>query len=74
MTGLEIKIARIKAGIKAYELAQMVGINHDKMSKIENGRYVADAELLNRIKAALKLQDEVLDGEDSVVDDQATGT
>ncbi len=53
LTGLEIKVARLQAGLKAYELASKVGINADMMSKIEIGRLVPKEELLNRIVAAI---------------------
>jgi len=54
MSGLEIKVARLKSGLKAYELASIVGINADKMCKIEIGRLVPDEELLKRILAAIE--------------------
>jgi transcriptional regulator with XRE-family HTH domain len=54
MTGLEIKFARMKAGIKAYELASKVGVNADRISKIETGRLVPSKELLERILAAIE--------------------
>ncbi|OPX83620.1 MAG: hypothetical protein A4E53_04568 [Pelotomaculum sp. PtaB.Bin104] len=50
MTGLDVKIARIKVGLKGYQLVQMVGINADVMSKIENNRIKPNPELLNKIK------------------------
>ncbi|GBF32883.1 hypothetical protein DCCM_1980 [Desulfocucumis palustris] len=49
MTGIEIKIARIKLGIKSYELAQMIGINPDAMSRIENDRLKPSQDLLDKI-------------------------
>jgi ribosome-binding protein aMBF1 (putative translation factor) len=53
LSGLEIKVARMKVGLKAYELASRVGINADKMSKIEIGRLVPDEKLLSRILEAI---------------------
>jgi DNA-binding XRE family transcriptional regulator len=53
MTGLEIKVARIKAGLKGYELASKLGITPDKMSQIEVGRFVPDEDFLNKILAAI---------------------
>lgn len=53
MTGLDIKIARLKAGLKGYELARQVGISPDKMSQIEVGRAVPSDELAKRIMAAI---------------------
>ena len=49
MDGIEIKIARIRAGIKQYELAAKLGINQTKLSEIENGRCETSPELVGKI-------------------------
>jgi len=49
MNGLEIKIKRLKSGLKGYELARQVGITPDKMSQFESGRAVPSADLLAQI-------------------------
>lgn len=56
MTGTDIKIARIKAGLKGYELAAKVGITPDKMSRIEVGKLEPDNDLLQKIKQALTIE------------------
>ncbi len=53
MDGIEIKIARIRAGVKQYELAQQAGIHPSELSLIESGRALPSAEKLDRISRAL---------------------
>lgn len=53
MKGIELKIARIRAGLKQYELANMVGISQNRLSMIELERRQASPELLERIREAL---------------------
>lgn len=47
--GLERKIARLRAGLKQYELAAKVGIAPTQLCEIETGRRQVPAELLERI-------------------------
>ncbi len=47
--GLELKIARLRAGLKQYELAAEVGIAPTQLCEIETGRREVPAELLERI-------------------------
>jgi len=47
--GLELKIARLRAGFKQYELAAKVGIAPTQLCEIETGRREVPAELLERI-------------------------
>lgn len=49
MDALELKIARIRAGFRQYELAAKVGITQTKLSEIECGRLQPSPELLQRI-------------------------
>jgi transcriptional regulator with XRE-family HTH domain len=52
--GIEIKIARIRAGVRAYELAHRVGMSESALSRIETGRKQPSPELAARITDALK--------------------
>lgn len=54
LTPLDLKIARIKAGLKQYELAARVGIGPTKLSEIETGRREVSPELLERILGVIK--------------------
>lgn len=47
--GLELKIARLRAGLKQYELAAKVGIASTQLCEIEAGRREVSPELLVRI-------------------------
>lgn len=47
--GLELKIARLRAGLKQYELAAKVGIAPTQLCEIEAGRHELPPELLERI-------------------------
>ncbi|MCK4789106.1 MAG: helix-turn-helix transcriptional regulator [Desulfobacteraceae bacterium] len=53
-TPLDLKIARIKVGLKQYELAARVGIGPTKLCEIEAGRREVSPELLKRILGAIK--------------------
>jgi len=54
MKGLELKITRIKAGLRQYEVAAKVGIPATKLCEIEAGRRKPSDELLQRILKAIK--------------------
>ncbi|MGE5391117.1 MAG: helix-turn-helix domain-containing protein [Deltaproteobacteria bacterium] len=56
MDNIDIKIMRIKAGLKGYELAGMAGITPDKMSKIETGRENPSNQVLEALTKACKKQ------------------
>ena len=47
--GLELKIARLRAGLKQYELAAKVGIAPTQLCEIETGRRELPPDLLQRI-------------------------
>ena len=47
--GLDIKVARIKAGLRQYEVATIVGVAPSKLSEIESERSQPTPELLERI-------------------------
>jgi hypothetical protein len=48
--GLELKVMRIKAGVKAIDVAISLGWSPAKLSLIENGRTRVNPELLARIR------------------------
>jgi transcriptional regulator with XRE-family HTH domain len=52
--GVEIKIARIRAGLRQYEVATSVGILPNRLSEIEAGRRRPSPELLERILRVIK--------------------
>ena len=49
INGLELKVLRIRAGLRQYELAAQLGITQTKLSEIECGRVQPSMELLQRI-------------------------
>ncbi len=56
MDGIEIRIARIRSGLKQYQLAQAVGMRANQLSLIENNRASARPDELHKIRVALKLE------------------
>lgn len=52
--GMEIKIARIRAGLRQYEMAARVGILANRLSEIEAGRRRPSPELLERILQVIR--------------------
>ena len=53
MQGIDLKIARIKAGKKQYEVAAELGICPTKLSRIELGKDPVCPKLAERILAAI---------------------
>ena len=53
MDGLDLKIARLRAGVRGYELARHVGLSESALSRIETGRRVASPDELARLMAAV---------------------
>lgn len=49
LEGMEIKIARVRAGLRQYEVAESVGIPPSRLCEIEAGRRQPSPELLARI-------------------------
>lgn len=49
ISGLELKVLRLRAGLRQYELAAQLGITQTKLSKIECGRAQPSTELLQRM-------------------------
>lgn len=54
MKGVEIKIARIRAGLRQYEVAMSVGISPNRLSEIEAGKRRPSPELLELILQVIK--------------------
>jgi transcriptional regulator with XRE-family HTH domain len=54
MDGTEIRIARIRAGLKQYQLAQRADVREVELSLIENNRRQPTPDKLARIQAALR--------------------
>jgi transcriptional regulator with XRE-family HTH domain len=52
--GIEIKVARIRAGLRQYEVAASVGILPNRLSEIEAGRRRPSPQLLQRIFEAIQ--------------------
>ena len=55
MQGIELRIARIRAGLKQYELAQRAGIRPNELSLFETGRARPNADKASRLARALQL-------------------
>jgi transcriptional regulator with XRE-family HTH domain len=53
-TGIELKGARIRAGLRHYDLAARLGIAQTRLSEIECGRRPPAPELVDHILAAIK--------------------
>jgi len=51
--GLDLKIARLRAGLKQYELAQRAGLRPNELSLIESGHLVPARDKLERIRLVL---------------------
>lgn len=49
MTGKQIKIIRAIHNLKGYELAKMLNITPDRLSKMENGHYPVTEEIAGKI-------------------------
>ena len=47
--GLDIKIARLKAGFRQYDVAARLGIPPSRLSEIESGRREPSSELLEQL-------------------------
>ena len=52
--GAEIKVARIRAGLRQYDVAKSVGILANRLSEIEAGRRRPSPELLERILQVMR--------------------
>jgi len=57
--GVDLKIARLRAGLKQYQLAAKVGITQTKLSEIECDRLQPSPELLRRVLDAIEERQDV---------------
>jgi len=53
-SGLELKIARLRASLKQYELAAKLDISTTQLCEIETGRRQPSPELAEKIKRVLQ--------------------
>lgn len=49
VNGLDIKIARLKVGLRQYDLAARLGIPSSRLSEIESGRRKPAPEIIRQI-------------------------
>lgn len=54
VNGLDLKIMRLKAGLRQYDVAGQVGIPPNRLSEIESGRREPSPELLERLFEVIK--------------------
>jgi transcriptional regulator with XRE-family HTH domain len=54
MDALELKLKRIRSGLRQYEVAARVGIAPCRLSEIEAGRREASTDLVARILAVIE--------------------
>ena len=54
MNGFDLKIMRIRAGLRQYEVAAKVDLTAPRLCEIEAGRRKASDELLDRIARAIE--------------------
>jgi transcriptional regulator with XRE-family HTH domain len=66
MTGIELKIERIKQGRKQLDLARQIGMHSTRLSKIENGWEQPRPEELDAIRHALHLDEQYTETEGSL--------
>ncbi|MFP4642471.1 MAG: helix-turn-helix domain-containing protein [Chloroflexota bacterium] len=52
--GIDLKIARIKVGLRQYEVAAEVGILPSRLSEIEAGRRMPSPMLVKRIREVIE--------------------
>ena len=58
MSGIDLKIARIRQGRSQLEVARQIGIHPTRLSKIENGWEKPRCDELSSIRAALNLDEQ----------------
>lgn len=49
VNGLDIKIKRLRAGVRQYDVAAQLGIPPSRLSEIESGRRTPSPQLLHRL-------------------------
>ena len=60
MTGIDIKIARIRAGVKQYRLAAQLGVPQSTLCEIESEKKPLEPQLLGKILRILS-KEEILE-------------
>ncbi|GAG09119.1 unnamed protein product, partial [marine sediment metagenome] len=56
MEAVELKLMRVRRGLRQYQVAATVGIAPCRLSEIETGRRQPDPDLLERILAAIEVE------------------
>jgi transcriptional regulator with XRE-family HTH domain len=56
MTGLDLKLLRIRRGVRQYKLASSLGINPSRLSLLENERLPLTPEMAERATRALEVR------------------
>jgi len=54
--GIELKVLRIRAGVRQYELAAKLGMNPSRLSLLENERLPLPSEVAERARSALQYE------------------
>ena len=57
MTGIDIKIARIRSGLKQYELAAKIGVPQSTLCEIEGEKKPLEPQLLGKILKILSKEE-----------------
>lgn len=52
--GIDLKILRLRTGIRQYEAASLIGIHPSRLSEAESGRRVLPPETMERLLTLLK--------------------
>jgi transcriptional regulator with XRE-family HTH domain len=55
--GIDLKILRLKAGIRQYDLAVQIGIAPNRLSEIESGRRQPSDDVLKKLFNILKYEE-----------------
>ena len=55
-----LKLARLESGLRQWDVARRVGVSESQLSKIETGRIIPDASVIERIAAVLDVLPEEL--------------
>ena len=48
MKGIDLKVLRIRSGVRQYELAAQLGMNPSRLSLVENGRVPLEPDVASR--------------------------
>jgi transcriptional regulator with XRE-family HTH domain len=53
VNGIDLKVLRIRSGVRQYDLAARLGMNPSRLSLVENGRVPLDPDLASRAASML---------------------